>query len=66
MGSAAVEATTAIDITLKYVKNPAVASPTTGKMMLAVYDANMALKSYDQDFVSAGVTIAAVPVKNIA
>lgn len=65
MGSAAVEATTAIDITINYVKNPAVASPTASKMMLAVYDANMALKSYDQDFVSAGVTIAAVPVKNI-
>lgn len=64
-GSAAVEAANSIDITLSMVMNPAEGT-TAQKLRVAVCDANGAYKSYNSDFNSAGVTIAAVPADNIA
>lgn len=64
-GSAAVDAASNIDITLKYVALPNNVGTTTDKIMLAVRDATHAVKSLTADFAGAGVTIAAVPTNNI-
>lgn len=63
-GSAAVEAANEIDITLKYVSNPAEGT-TSQKLRVAVINSTGVYQAYNIDFISAGVTIVAPAAVNI-
>lgn len=65
MGSAAIEAANDIDVTLHYVKNPAVGT-TTQKLRLGLVGSDNVYKALSLDFAGAGVTTTAAPSATVS